>query len=243
MLIINADDWGRTQAETVAAAACFSESRIASATAMVFMDASERAAELASQIRLDVGLHLNLTQEFTGKRPSEVVLRSHTRVCRFLNRNKYARMLYLPFLREDFARVYRAQAEEFLRLYGKRPSHIDGHHHMHLCANILGDCVIPRGEKVRRSFSFRFGEKGRANRTYRRFTDWLLARRNLTTDYFFDLCEGLRAGRLQRIAELATRTNVELMVHPIDPDQYSWLISDRFLETFGELKKGSYANL
>ena len=45
MLIINADDWGRSVAETNAALRCYEEARITSASAMVFMADSERAAE------------------------------------------------------------------------------------------------------------------------------------------------------------------------------------------------------
>ena len=35
---------------------------------MVFMADSERAAELAKENELDVGLHLNFAERFTGKR-------------------------------------------------------------------------------------------------------------------------------------------------------------------------------
>jgi predicted glycoside hydrolase/deacetylase ChbG (UPF0249 family) len=47
VLIINADDWGRSPAETDAALDCFSNGRITSVTAMVFMADSKRAADLA----------------------------------------------------------------------------------------------------------------------------------------------------------------------------------------------------
>ena len=65
MLIINADDWGRSVAETDAALRCYKGGRITSVSAMVFMEDSERAAELAKENELDVGLHLNFTDEFT----------------------------------------------------------------------------------------------------------------------------------------------------------------------------------
>ena len=65
MLIINADDWGRSVAETDAALRCYKEGRITSVSAMVFMEDSERAAELAKENELDVGLHLNFTDKFT----------------------------------------------------------------------------------------------------------------------------------------------------------------------------------
>jgi hypothetical protein len=69
-------------------------------------------------------------------------------------------LLYNPFLRETFASSYRAQVEEFMRLFEKLPSHIDGHHHMHLCANLLLSKSIPAGMRLGRNFSFWPGEKG-----------------------------------------------------------------------------------
>src|SRR5262245_28926635 len=48
MLIVNADDLGRSKAETDAAMACYAKDRITSTSAMVFMTDSERASELAS---------------------------------------------------------------------------------------------------------------------------------------------------------------------------------------------------
>src|SRR5438034_1420630 len=102
MLIVNADDWGRSQAETDAALACYARRRITSVAAMVCMEDSARAAELAKEAGIDVGLHLNLIQEFTGTKPAPGVLESHNRVCRFLKQGKYTLLLYSPFLRKQF---------------------------------------------------------------------------------------------------------------------------------------------
>lgn len=159
MLIINADDWGRSAAETDAALSCYKVQRITSASAMVFMADSERAAELAGEAKLDVGLHLNFTEPFTGHGYSQKLQHHHSRIIRFLKANKFSQLLYNPFLRESFAYAYETQAEEFYRLYGKCPSHVDGHHHMHLCANMLLSRAIPAGTKLRRNFFFLGGRK------------------------------------------------------------------------------------
>ena len=53
MLIINADDFGRSVGETNAALECYIAGRITSVSAMVFMADSERAAELALSRRSD----------------------------------------------------------------------------------------------------------------------------------------------------------------------------------------------
>src|SRR5437762_12918856 len=147
MLIINADDWGRSPVETDAALRCYQQGRITSVSAMVFMGDSERAAELAKENKLDVGLHLNFAEPFTGKNYPAELDKYHGRTVRYLMGNKYAQLVYNPFLRREFAYSYEAQAEEFVRLFGRPPSHIDGHHHMHLCANMLLTNMIPAGMK------------------------------------------------------------------------------------------------
>src|ERR1700730_16704042 len=185
MLIINADDWGRSLAETDAALRCYKRGRITSVSAMVFMEDSERAAELATENQIDVGLHLNFSDPFSASRTT--LKTAHGRTVAFLRRNKYAQLLYNPFLREAFSDCYRAQAEEFMRLYGKSPSHVDGHHHMHLCANLVFNAISPAGTKARRTYSFWPGEKSFLNRAYRAIVDRRLAHKYQMTDYFFDL--------------------------------------------------------
>ena len=167
MLIINADDFGRSVAETDAALQCYTAGRITSVSAMVFMADSERAAELAKEKELDVGLHLNFTERFTGKNKCAKLTDYQNRLAIYLGRNKYSQLFYNPLLRREFSYSCKAQVEEFTRLFGKPPSRIDGHHHMHLCANLLLSNLIPTGMKVRRNFSFWPGEKSSLNRAYR----------------------------------------------------------------------------
>ena len=66
MIIINADDWGRSCLETDAALSCYAKGTITSMSAMVFMQDSQRAAALAKEVRLPVGLHLNLNESLEG---------------------------------------------------------------------------------------------------------------------------------------------------------------------------------
>ncbi len=223
MLIINADDWGGWKSATDAALACFQQGRITSVTAMVFMADSERAAALANDAGMDMGLHLNLNLPFTATACPENVRHQQKRVCRWLQVHKYAQLLYNPMLRGAFRSVYGWQIEEFQRLYGRMPSHLDGHQHMHLCMNMLVGNIIPKGEKVRRNFSFWPGEKNGLNRAYRNFTDRLLARRYRLTDYFFSLSQCLQHGRMTRVKVLAKNSNVELMLHPEQLHEFLWL--------------------
>ena len=243
MLIINADDWGGWTSATDAALACLKKGRITSATAMVFMADSGRAAVLAQESGMDVGLHLNLDAPFTGETCPENVRRRHGSVCRWLRSGKYAQLIYNPFLREHFHELYAAQVGEFERLYHRKPSHIDGHHHKHLCMNMLFGNIITENIKVRRNFSFWPGEKSGLNRAYRRWVDRRLSRRHRTTDYFFSLRQCLRANRLPRVAELAKTAKVELMTHPEKSEEYNWLMSDHCLALTQSLHLRSYAQL
>jgi predicted glycoside hydrolase/deacetylase ChbG (UPF0249 family) len=242
MLIINADDWGRSAAETDAAFKCYRGRRITSVSAMVFMQDSNRAARLAKDCELDdVGLHLNFSEEFTDKSCSETLKKHQGRIIRFLKRNKYTQLLYNPFLRKAFAYCYHAQVEEFVRLFEKPPSHIDGHHHLHLCANVLLSNMIPAGTKLRRNFSFWPGEKSMLNRTYRWLVDRWLTRRYRLADYFFDLTQCIEEKKLDRVAALAKSSNVELMTHPIVNAEEEYLMSDEFRELLQRLEIGDYA--
>jgi chitin disaccharide deacetylase len=237
VIIVNADDFGRSRAETDAVVACHKARRITSATAMVFMQDSERAAEDAVGLGIDTGLHLNLSQRFTGARVTDGLRRSHDRIVSFLGSSKYALLVYNPFLRRQFQDVVEAQVEEFARLYGKPPSHIDGHQHLHLCANLLKDKFIPVGSRVRRNFSFWPGDKSALNRYYRRRVDSILARDYLLVDYFFSLEDSLKKGRLERVFSLAETSTVELMTHPVHSSEFQYLMSDTHMDRVSRLER------
>jgi predicted glycoside hydrolase/deacetylase ChbG (UPF0249 family) len=242
MLIINADDWGAARADTDAALNCFRNGRITSVTAMMFMKDSERAADLAKEFGVATGLRLNLDQHYNGGAPL-AVRESQNRVARFLNCSKFSVLLYHPGLRRQFRELFQAQLEEFVRLYGKPPTHVDSHHHRHLCANMLLDEIIPRGFKVRRNYTFWPGEKGLSNRVYRSAADSMLRRRYRVTDFFFSLGDCLRNHSLERVLRVAATADVELMTHPIDAEESSFLLSKEWERFLKKLRVASYAAL
>jgi len=243
MLIINADDWGRSMAETDLTLACYQQGRVTSTSAMVFMKDSERAADVARANAVDVGLHLNFAEQFTAGQIPAPLQACQKRLVTFLMRNKYSQLLYNPLLGRDFSYSYKAQAAEFERLYQTAPSHIDGHHHMHLCGNMLLGRPLPRGTKVRRNFSFWPGEKGRINRAYRALVDSWLRRRYRMTDYFFDLLQCIRESKFERVARLAKSSSVELMTHPAVREEHEYLQGDAFGLLVKQVPIGSYAQL
>jgi predicted glycoside hydrolase/deacetylase ChbG (UPF0249 family) len=241
MIILNADDLGRSRSETEAALSCHARGRITAATAMVFMVDSERAADVARRTGLDVGLHFNLDEAFTAPGVHPALRRQHEFIARFLKGKRYSLLIYHPLLRQKFRSLYLAQENEFIRLYGEPPSHVDSHHHLHLCANMLIDRVIPRGYQVRRSFTFQRGERGRLNRAYRYLLDKRLQRRYRLTDCFFSLRHCLEGETLGRIVELSRTAKVELVTHPQDAREYDFLMGNRFDEMFSGVELGDFS--
>lgn len=221
-LILNADDWGRDRETTDRTLECVQAKAISSASAMVFMEDSERAAEIAVSHNVDIGLHLNLTTPFSGAAPAGL-REYHQRVIRYLMRNRLAQAFFHPGLQRSFQYVVAAQVDEFRRLYQRDARRVDGHHHMHLCANVLFGQLLPGGTIARRNFSFRAGEKSIVNRLYRRSLDSRLAKRHHLTDFFYSLPPLEPRARLVQIFALATQCFVEVETHPVNPEEYRFL--------------------
>jgi predicted glycoside hydrolase/deacetylase ChbG (UPF0249 family) len=209
----------------------------------VFMEDSERAAGLTLASGIDVGLHINFSEEFTGGSIPRWLHHSQGRLCRFLRCNKYALLFYNPCLRNQFRDVFEAQYLEFVRLYRRVPSHFNGHQHMHLCSNMLIEAIMPMGTSVRRSFSFWPGEKNVVNRLYRAGVNHLLSRRHRMTDYFFALAQHPTLARLERLIALSENSNVELMTHPQKRQEFELLMSDDFGIALSRTRLGGYAEL
>lgn len=243
MLIVNADDWGRTVADTEAAREAFLRRKVTSVTAMVFMADSSRAAALALDLGIPAGLHVNFTEPLSGDPRSDSLRREHAAIARYLTRSRMAQLIYNPRLARAFARLFEAQLEQFRRLFGREPSHFDGHQHMHLCANMVFSGTIPFGAKVRRSFSFAPGEKSVANRAYRAFVDWWVGRRCLQADYFFDLSQRMAPPQFGRVCTLARDHSVELMCHPARHAEADFLRSPEYAARVAGLTLADYREL
>jgi predicted glycoside hydrolase/deacetylase ChbG (UPF0249 family) len=243
MLIINADDFGITRSATDRIIAAYRHGAVTSTSAMVFMEDSERAAELAKESGIDTGLHLNFTQPFTGSTRNSHSAEQQEQIGRFLRYNKFGQLFYHPGLRRQFRVSFQVQLDEFLRLFGKPPSHFDGHHHMHLCANMLFDQVIPNGEKVRRSFSFLPERRGWMKNGYRWFAAKWIERRYRSAEFLFSLSDCIQFDGFGRIIQLARQANVELETHPEKTEELEWLLSDACAEMRSLVEMGNYAAL
>lgn len=233
-VIVNADDWGRDNATTDRCLDCFLLGAVSSVSAMVFMEDSERAADLARHHGVDAGIHLNFTLPFSAAHCPARLKQHQERLSRLLSSHRFAPVLYHPFAAASFEYVVKAQLEEYERLYGAAARRVDGHHHMHLCTNVLMQELLPGGIIVRRNLSFARGEKGFFNRFYRHQQDRRLARRHRIADFFFDLQPLEPRRRLEEIFDLSERFDIEVETHPIHDEEYRFLADGELMRGAGE---------
>jgi chitin disaccharide deacetylase len=236
VLMVNADDWGRDRLTTDRILDCCRIGAVSSVSAMVFMEDSERSADIARQQGIDAGLHINFTAPFTGSAVPAGLAEHLEKTERHLLRHRLAQIVFHPGLMRSFAYVAAAQLDEYRRLYGAAPARIDGHHHMHLCANVLMQGLLPKGTMLRRNFSADRGERNLGNHVYRNLIDRRLARRHQLTDYFFSLPPLQPPARLERIFALARQHTVEVETHPVNPDEHRYLAEGEFFRQIERLR-------
>jgi len=217
---------------------------VSSVSAMVFMEDSERAAAIARERGIDTGLHLNLTAPFSAPGIPARLIEHQQRLSRYLQWHRLAHVLFHPGLTRSFEYVVRAQLDEFSRLYGTEPDRIDGHHHMHLCANVVLGGVLPPRILVRRNSSFPPGEKSFGNRLYRQAVDRILARRHRLVDFMCSLKRSIEIpGRLEWVFSLAREFVVELEAHPVAPPEHQFLAGGEIVRWAGDVPIASRFDL
>lgn len=235
-LIVNADDWGQDIDTTDRILKCVLAGYVSSASAMVFMKDSERAAEIARTEKVDCGLHLNLSSPFTLPNCNLKLTAHQQKIRRAVKPGLLTKSIFHPLLRESFDYVVKAQLDEFVRLYGTPVQRIDGHHHMHLCANVLAQKLLPAGVIVRRNFSFQRGEKSYWNRWFRRQQDKRLAQHYYLTDFLFSLFPLEPESYLQKKINFAKTFRVEIETHPANDNEYQFLMSGCLQDRAGQVE-------
>lgn len=243
MIIVTADDFGKSRHATDSILQCFSKGRITSTSAMVFMEDSERAASLSLKTNMEVGLHLNFSTPFTAEIVSPKLREHHNRVVSYLIKNKFSQVVYNPLLAGSFDFLFKAQLEEFIRLYDNNPAFYNGHHHMHLCANMLLRKVLPTGTYVRRTFTFDRGEKSALNQLYRHVLDIFVSRRFVSSDCFFSIAPVQNIARLKDIFDRSTLNTIEIEVHPENLEESEFLLGNTFLHLMESVHMGNFQTL
>lgn len=247
MLIVNADDWGIDVATTDAIADSFAANRITSATAMVFMADSERAAGVALKIGLPVGLHLNLSSPFTGNDVPEPVRQTHAALTgRFDDRNRqWRRWIPDPTLgRAVIERAVRQQLAQFEELYGRPPTHVDGHKHVHVAPGVARTPALNEFA-MRRGFSELPGSRS-PKALARHIHHRLFLSRHRSTDHFFSiwsLRDELLAAEQPAAVRLASDDVVEVMAHPGATKERTLLMCDAWAEALRHVQLGTYEDI
>ncbi|HEX2251889.1 MAG TPA: ChbG/HpnK family deacetylase [Thermoanaerobaculia bacterium] len=205
LLIVNADDLGRTSGINDGILAAHRGGIVTSATLMVAYPAAEQAAlALADHPELGVGLHVQLT----GGRPTLPPQRVPSLVDAAGRLPRKPDRIAGPDPAEVLTEV-RHQLERFRELTGRLPTHLDSHHHSHRVPVVLAALVeVARehGLPVRQGTPAVLG----------RLRDAGLATTDAFEEGFFGDATGLED--LVRVLSAAGPGSTELMCHPARVD-------------------------
>jgi chitin disaccharide deacetylase len=248
-VIVNADDFGLTTVVTDAILGCFEVGVITSASAMVWMTDSARASSLAREQALPSGLHLNLDSAFTDASAPQFVRHAQERIMPWFHssgRHHIVSYNASPTFRRSLNTSIAFQLDEFRARYGSDPTHIDGHHHVHLAWNVLTAKAIPDGMAMRTTR--RMESTPTPLRALRTLRERWLRHRFRTTEYFYDfrwlaLPNGGSEPANLGVLSLADSRTVEVMAHPGAPDEFALLCSEPWSRLIGSLPTGSFADL
>lgn len=132
LLIVNADDFGLCKAQNYGIIEAFTHGVVRSTTAMMNASGIEHAAVLSKvSPQLSVGMHFVLT---LGRPLSPMPnLTREGELGKWIWEMAEAGTLPL----DEIARELECQFSRFIELFGKMPTHIDSHHHVHMFAEIF----------------------------------------------------------------------------------------------------------
>ncbi|MBV9604677.1 MAG: ChbG/HpnK family deacetylase [Solirubrobacterales bacterium] len=246
LLIVNADDLGLDTNSTDAILSCFRAGSITSATGMVWMQDSDRAAEMARDAQLPTGIHLNLIEPFTAPDVPVRVAATQRRVVERLRTRDVRAQLYHPGWSADFEQCIADQLTRFHELYGRSPTHADGHQHMHLALNALFARALGPVGKCRRPVNRLPGDSPAHKRAARAALAAVVRARFLTTYRCFSvrsLHPALGGVDLDQSLARSQHASVELMVHPGYPDELRLLSAPEWPARLGAHRLGTFEDL
>lgn len=225
-LIVNADDCNLTRGVTEGILKAHEEGIVTSTTVLINLPLEEHTLrELKKRRGLGLGLHLNVTLGEPVNLPSEVssLVRADGR---FRRPNEYQEHPPAP---KDLLREYEAQVRLFVKDFGRKPDHLDTHHHLHdfpVFFQVLAQVAKRWKLPIRRSHIFQIATHGKLTRRLKT-TDYLFG--NLQVRYpwrwdpFLSLMEhlpegtseiachpGFKDARLRKISSLVDSREVEL---------------------------------
>lgn len=182
-LIVNADDFGLTPGVNYGIVEAFEYGVLTSTTLMINQKFAKHAIDLGKRYRgLGIGIHVTFDK---GKALSGIssLTDSSGELLKFGKLKEAGK-------EEDFYREAKLQIERFIELVGRKPTHIDTHHHIHM--KIEG--AIKAIERV----GVEYGLEIRNSKS-------------LVEDFYDELVD---TKKLLEMLELKKNDVVELMCHP-----------------------------
>jgi predicted glycoside hydrolase/deacetylase ChbG (UPF0249 family) len=237
MLIVNADDFGASPSATDAISEAFNASVVTSTSGMVWMDDTIRAAGVATDCGLPVGLHLNLTLPYTAIEVPTSVRERQRRLTEIFTRDSWWNATERRPDSELLRDVVRDQLDSFCEQFGP-PTHIDGHHHVHLHEAVLD--MLPNSWPIRPAPRRPADADARLSRRERH-----LRARFLVTDLtlaFEHVHPALGGAGLDLLAR-AHAACVEVTTHPRRGVELEALLGSEWRDALSALPLGCYANL
>jgi predicted glycoside hydrolase/deacetylase ChbG (UPF0249 family) len=245
VLIVNADDWGLRAEVTDAILECWRAGAITSASAMVHMEDSGRAFELAAPQGPPLGLHLNLTTPFTAADvPPDRRQRQERAVAYFAGPQR-RRLLFDPRLRGLIDACIADQLEAFAESGVRVARHADGHQHVQVCPTVLLSRSLSTLVTLRRAQSFTGAHRSVTKRAYRAAVNLLVRRRFGSVPFLSlrDLHPALGGAGLDRLAARAHLRDIEVMVHPAWEDERQVLLAAEWRQMLAGLPAGAHGDL
>ena len=226
-VIINSDDYGMNASINDAIISAFKSNLISSTTSLVnypegLIDGHAKLVE--NKIKLSsVGIHLNLT---TGKPLTESISKN-SRFCEngfFHSRVRDKPLLFLDKKsRKDVRVEIGAQIQRFIDVMGFKPSHIDGHHHIHtefaIFRIILGQAKKYDINCMRKTRNLGIDRIGIVKKIYKGLLNFLIERNFRSTNFFGSLND--LDGQI-----LDSTKTYEIMVHAVCQDDFPGVVFD-----------------
>jgi predicted glycoside hydrolase/deacetylase ChbG (UPF0249 family) len=210
-IVVNADDFGLSEAVNDAILQSFTRGWVSSATILANMPFFEQAVELVHLHRLTgkIGVHLNLTQGV----PLTDEMRRHPRLCtpdgQFRARPRDLAIIS-PGERKAIHQEWRAQILA-CRTRGFEPTHLDSHHQVHTYWAVGGVTIDIAKEFHIRFIRLSHNAGAGISRMHRMYSSLFNRRLRLSglagVRYFCEL--GFATQKL-----LDVRGGIEVMVHP-----------------------------
>jgi chitin disaccharide deacetylase len=199
----------------------------------VWMRDSDRAALLARDRGFPVGLHLNFTFAFDGGAAPDDVRERQLALTRVLHQDSWRRQNELGETKSLIAAALADQLRRFRECFGE-PTHVDGHHHVHMHPAVLAQ--LPRDLPIRPPL-----RNGRQPTLAQR---WRLRRfRTPRACIAFERLHPAVGGSGLDALDEARRTTIEVMVHPAAEREREALLSHEWRAAMAGLELGSYADL